>query len=307
MIDAVKHKLDYKTSEADNGIKELRDKYQNGGKASTIISRAKNPQRIPERKLRSAAKGGPIDPKTGRKVYEETGSSYTVIKEFKTKPPELRTVKRMIEVPQMDLVSDARKLSSGTPMEGLYADYANEMKGLASRARREALTTPSIKRSAKAAQEYAVEVEQLNAAVKRSLGNAPRERQAQLIAGGVAKAKIAANPDLSKDDKAKIRHQALLAARERTGASRAASQFHLTDRQWEAIKEGAISNAMLEAVVRYAEPDRLMELAMPKEKPKLSANTISRARAMARNGSTTSEIADALGISTASALDALGR
>ena len=64
---------------------------------------------------------------------------------------------------------------------------------------------------------------------------------------------------------------------------------------------------MLEAVVRYAEPDRLMELAMPKEKPKLSANTISRARAMARNGSTTSEIADALGISTASALDALGR
>ena len=123
----------------------------------------------------------------------------------------------------------------------------------------------------------------------------------------MAKAKIAANPDLSKDDKAKIRHQALLAARERTGASRAASQFHLTDRQWEAIKEGAISNAMLEAVVRYAEPDRLMELAMPKEKPKLSANTISRARAMARNGSTTSEIADALGISTASALDALGR
>ena len=307
VIDAVKHKLDYKTSEADNGIKELREKYQNGGRASTIISRAKNPLRIPERKLRSAAKGGAIDPKTGRKVYEETGSSYTVIKEFKTKPPELRTVKRMIEVPQMDLVTDAHKLSSGTPMEGLYADYANEMKALASRARREALATPAIRRSPKAAQEYAAEVDQLNRSIKRSLANAPRERQAQLIAGGVAKAKIAANPDLTKDDKAKIKHQALLAARERTGASRAAAQFQLTDRQWEAIKAGAISNAMLEAVVRYAEPERLRELAMPKEKPKLSPNTISRARAMARNGSTTSEIADALGISTASALDALGR
>ena len=98
-----------------------------------------------------------------------------------------------------------------------------------------------------------------------------------------------------------------MAARERTGASRAASQFHLTDRQWEAIKAGAVSNAMLEAIVRYAEPDRLRELAIPKDKPKLSPNTISRARAMVRNGSTTSEIADALGISTASALDAIGR
>ena len=37
---------------------------------------------------------------------------------------------------------DARKLSSGTPMEELYARYANDMKSLANAARREIINTP---------------------------------------------------------------------------------------------------------------------------------------------------------------------
>ncbi|PEY46257.1 phage tail protein, partial [Bacillus thuringiensis] len=72
VIDAEKHKLNYKQSEIDNGIAALKKKYQgkaNAG-ASTLISRASSEKRIPERKARSASKGGPIDKKTGRKVYE---------------------------------------------------------------------------------------------------------------------------------------------------------------------------------------------------------------------------------------------
>lgn len=41
VIDAEKHKLDYKQSEIDNNISALKKEYQNGGGASTLISRSK--------------------------------------------------------------------------------------------------------------------------------------------------------------------------------------------------------------------------------------------------------------------------
>ena len=55
VIDAVKHELDWKRSEKENGIKELKMIYQRHedgsyGGASTLISRAKSEQRINERK-----------------------------------------------------------------------------------------------------------------------------------------------------------------------------------------------------------------------------------------------------------------
>lgn len=83
IIDAEKHELNWKLSEQVNDIAELKKKYQPGGGASTIISRAKSPVKSePERKdwwARPAyvdAEGkqhSGIDPKTGEKVYEYTG------------------------------------------------------------------------------------------------------------------------------------------------------------------------------------------------------------------------------------------
>lgn len=58
VIDAEKHKLDYKQSEIDNNIKSLKDKYQRSydeetgkmtGGASTLISKAKSQQSVPKR------------------------------------------------------------------------------------------------------------------------------------------------------------------------------------------------------------------------------------------------------------------
>jgi beta-glucosidase/6-phospho-beta-glucosidase/beta-galactosidase len=58
VIDSERHKLNYKQSEIDNNISYLKKKYQShtdaDGKvhesgASTLISRAKSPTRIPER------------------------------------------------------------------------------------------------------------------------------------------------------------------------------------------------------------------------------------------------------------------
>ena len=305
VIDAVKHKLDYKTSAVDNGIDSLKKKYQDGGGVSTLISRAASEVDIPKRKLRSAAKGGAIDPLTGRKVYEDTGESYTVVKEFKTKAPRVETVLRTQKVARMELVDDARKLSSGTPMEELYAGYANNMKTLANRARREIVDTPTLKRDPIVAKEYADEVTSLKEKVRTALTNAPRERQAQLVAGGVVKAKVDENPYLTKEERTRLESQALKAARARTGASRKEVQFDITDKEWKAIMNGAVSNAMMESIARYADPERLNELSMPKDKLILSTSVIARARAMARNGATTSEIAEMLGISTSSVREAV--
>lgn len=73
IIDAAKHGLDWQRSERENGIKELKEKYQSGG-ASTIISRAKSPMRVDQRKDWFATKKeGSIDPETGEKIYKLTG------------------------------------------------------------------------------------------------------------------------------------------------------------------------------------------------------------------------------------------
>ena len=305
VIDAAKHKLDYRTSAEDNRIADLKKKYQPEGGVSTLISRAASKVDIPKRKPRSMAKGGPIDPLTGRKVYEETGETYSITKEYKTKPPVIETKLRTSKATRMELVDDARKLSSGTPMENLYARYANNMKVLANTARREIVDTPTLKRDPAAAKEYAAEISSLKDKVRTALTNAPRERQAQLIAGGVVKVKVEANPDITKEERTRLEAQALKAARLRTGASRKEVQFDITDHEWKAIMDGAVSNAMMESIARYADPERLHELSMPKDKPVLSTGVVARARAMARNGATTSEIAEMLGISTSSVLDAV--
>lgn len=305
VIDAVKHKLDYRTSEIDNDIQGLKKKYQGDDSVATLISRSNADVRIPKRKPRSAARGGSIDPVTGRKIFEETGETYSITKEFKTKAPRVDIITRTQKVARMELVDDARKLSSGTPMEELYASYSNNMKALANRARREILDTPTLKRDPSMANEYASEVASLKEKVRTALTNAPRERQAQLIAGGVVRLKVEENPDMKKKERTRIEAQALKAARARTNASRKEVQFDITDREWKAIMDGAVSNAMMESIARYADPARLNELSMPKEKPVLSTGVIARARAMARNGATTSEIAEMLGISTSSVLEAV--
>ena len=79
IIDAEKHELDWKRSERDNKIQDLKDEWQGGGGASTIISRAKSDFRVNERKDWSPSRNS-IDPETGKKIYKETGNTYTEIK-----------------------------------------------------------------------------------------------------------------------------------------------------------------------------------------------------------------------------------
>lgn len=293
VIDAEKHNLNYKQSEIDNGIAALKRKYQGGADkgAATLISRSKGVKYVPHRKPRRAMKGGPYDPKTGKKVYEETGESY-INKQGKL-------VKKQTKSTRMAETSDARRLSSGTLMEGIYAQHANELKAMANDCRKRALATPSIKRNPRAAKAYAPEVSSLRAKLNRALKEKPLERQAQLVAQGVVQKKLDSNPNLSKKERAKLEAMAIKTARERLGYNRAGTRIVPTPREWEAIQKGAISNSMMEQIMANSDLDTIKSLALPKQKLALAPHQRSRIDSLRSNGATTAEIADSLGISVA--------
>lgn len=290
VIDAEKHQLNYKQSERDNGISALKKKYQSGG-ASTLISRASGEKRIPKRKLRSARDGGGIDPKTGKKVWVETGESYIDSRGKKV----LRTEK----APRMALTDNAYSLSSGTRMENLYAEHANSLKALANKARKEAVSQPRVKKNPQAARRYSREVTELKAQINVARKAKPLERQAQVIANGVVDAKVRSNPDMSYKDRAKVTAMALKTARQRLGYDRNATRIRPTPLQYRAIQEGAVSQSMIDQILESADLDHLKSLAMPKQTHPLTRRQANRISIYRKNGSTVAEIADALGISPA--------
>ena len=312
VIDAHKHELNYKQSEIDNGIGALKKKYQGGttGGAASLISRAGSTAYLPERKARSASKGGPIDKKTGRKVWEETGRTYKkpiFDKNDPTKVVEWKTERSITKSSKLAETHDAFSLVSknGSTIETVYANHSNSLKAMANEARKATLKIPSVRKNPQAAKTYAPEVKALKAKINEGLRNKPRERQAQVLADAVVRAKKQADPSLAKDKErmSKVRRQALAEARARTGAGK--KPFLITPKEWRAIQEGAISQAMLNKVLEMADETNVRELATPRSIPKISSSMISRAKAMSSRGKTAAEIAEALGISTTSVHRAL--
>lgn len=290
VIDAEKHKLDYKQSERDNGISALKKKYQgtvdeNGRYhegAATLISRAKSETSVLKRK------GSPIiDKETGEQRYKEVYEEYTD-KNGKVKVRTQASTK-------MAETKDARTLSSGTPQEEAYADYANNMKSLANRARREMMNTGKIAYSASAKRTYQAEVDSLEAKLNVALKNAPRERQAQILANAAVKAKKQENPDMTKGEIKKANQQALTAARNSVGAKR--EPILITDREWEAIQAGAISENRLTQIINNVDTDKLRQRATPRATTTLSSAKVNKIASMNVSGYTTAEIAEALGVS----------
>lgn len=294
VIDAAKHKLDYRQSEKDNGIAELRKRYQGytdeegkeRGGASTLLSRRKQTVDVPERHG-----SGVIDPTTGKVVYKESGRTYV---DPKTGKAVLATTK----VSRIEVLDDVRKLSSGTLQEEAYAEHANRMKALANQARLEYKATPTLKRSASAAKAFEPEVTRLMSALRVAQLNAPREREAQRIANARVRAKVQDNNITDKDEISKIRRAAINDARVATGASGKRTRITISDGEWTAIQAGAISDTTLSEILRYAEPKTVRERATPRATTQLSQARINRIKALANSGHTNSEIAEALGIST---------
>lgn len=295
VIDAAKHKLDYKRSYEENGIKALKDTYQSGGGADTLLSRARGDQPVPQRELRKYDQGGPVDAKTGELVYMPTGTKRRAKDKvtgewYETDDP------KMIRITKMEATKDAHTLSSGTAMESLYADHANAMKELGNKARLANLNTKDPKADPEAKKKYATEVAELDAALVKAHANAPRERHANRVAGALMRVRMAEHPDMDKAEIKKLSGQMLRVARDSTGASK--DRIHPTEKQWEAIQAGAISASKLREILKNGDVDSIVSLAMPRETKGLTASQEARIRAMAAQNKTQAEIAAALGIST---------
>lgn len=295
VIDAEKHKLDYKQSERDNGIASLKKRYQGTTEpdgryhegASTLISRAKSETSIIKRR------GSPtIDKETGELHWKQIEDPVYIDKKTGKQKTKTQPSTKMAET------KDARTLISDvdTPIEREYAQYANQMKAFANRARLEIIRTKDIPYSPSAKETYKAEVESLNSKLNVSLKNAPRERQAQLRANATVTAKKQANPDMTKGEIKKAGQQALVKARIDVGAKR--ETIKITDREWEAIQAGAISNNKLQQIVAHTDTDELRQRATPRTTTTLSQAKINKIQNMRASGYTNAEIAEAIGVST---------
>lgn len=270
VIDSEKHKLDWKQSERDHGIAALQKKYQTR-----------------------------VNPMTGKKGI---GAS-TIISMSKSKVnSKTGKVDRKGDTPILKaLGGDASKMSSGTAKEKMYADYMNTLYKKETALRSKANSIPPAKVNPRAKKEYAPEVESLRHKVKTAMSYAPKERQAQILANKTYYKNL--NYEMNNEQKKKLRSQALGAARAKTGSSR--PKMKLTDREWQAIQSGAVSNKLLEDVLKYGDMDQIQKLATPRTKPKMSSARIARAKSMQSNGYSQAEIAKALGVSVSTILDAI--
>ena len=317
VIDAEKHKLDYKQSEIDNNISALKKKYQRSvdadgnekiGGASTILSRAKGETSVLKRqgspKVNMKGKDwyDPDKPE-GSLIYDVADDvSYTVRKVNK-RTGEVRDITqyrkqkstRMAETDDAnDLVSEAKH-----PMELAYADYANSMKTLANQARMEMMNTGKIAYSASAKSTYLSEVKSLEDKLDTALLNAPRERAAQRTANAIVNAKKQANPDMKPGDIKKANQQALTSSRVTIGSvSRRKRNIDITDREWEAIQAGAITENKLKQILNNTDADKLRQRATPRATTALSTAKVNKIKAMSASNYTLEQIAKACGCST---------
>ena len=320
VIDAGKHKLDYKQSEIDNNIAALKKKYQttvgadgreHTGGASTLLSRSKGEESVlkrqgsPKVNLKGKAWYDPSKPE-GSLVYQIADDvNYEVPKvNRRTGEVTIVTKQRTQRSTKMAETDDARTLISdaNTPMERLYADYANKMKDLANRARVEAANTGKIAYSKTAKATYSEEVHSLDEKLRVALMNAPRERQAQLRANAEVNAKVRRakeeGQELKNDEIKKAGQQALSRSRaDVNSVSRKDRSIKITDREWEAIQSGAISENVLKKILNNADIDELRQRATPRATTTLNQAKINRIKAYSASNYTLGEIAKKLGVS----------
>lgn len=316
VIDAPKHKLDYKQSELDNNIAALHKKYQGKatGGAATILSRAKGQASVDKRQgsphinTKYNKKGelnewyDPTKPE-GSLIYKTADDLYYTVAKTNKRTGEVTTAtkKRTQKSTKMAEATDAYELVSDArhPMEILYADYANSMKDLARRARLEQLNTGKIAYSATAKATYQKEVADLNSKLREAELNTARERAANRMARAEVTSKQQAG-QLEKGDVKKAAQRALTKYRDEVGSiSRKDRSIDITDREWEAIQAGAISESTLTRVLNNTDIDKLRERATPRATVNLSTAKINKIKSMSNNSHySLSDIARACGVST---------
>ena len=319
VIDAGKHKLDYKQSEIDNNItalkKKYRPQYDDDGNvvgyregADTLLSRSKGQKSVTKRQgtpkvnIKGEEWYDPNRPE-GSLIYKTADDAFYEVTRTNKRTGKTTTVtkERLQKSTNMAETDDAYTLVSGAkhPMELVYAEYANSMKALANQARMEMVRTGKIAYSESAKATYQKEVADLNEKLNTALLNSPRERAAQRMANADVKAYADSDPTLKKSDLKKKGQQALTKYRtELNAASRKDRNIDITDREWEAIQAGAISESQLKKILANTDVDKLRQRATPRTTTTLSTAKINRIKAYQASNYTLEEIAKKLGVST---------
>lgn len=312
VIDAYKHKLDYKKSEKDNNIKQLKELYQDGGGASTLISMAKGEYTVDKRQgsprinlKKNADRNKPgdvwYDPSRpeGALLYKTADDLVYTKSRVDKRTGEIitQTKHRTQASTNMAETDDARTLISkaNTRMENLYADYANSLKAMANKARIDYSNTGKIAYDRKANQVYHREVQSLKTQLQKAESNRPKERMALRMVNADIAARKADNPDLTGEDEKKLKQQLLTKYRNQVGAHR--TPIEITDREWDAIQAGAISESYLQRIINNTDADKLKERAMPRDKKTVTPSQISRIKAMNTSDYSIEEIASKLNLS----------
>ena len=365
VIDAEKHKLDYKSSEIENNIAALKKKYQRTvdadgnvkiGGASTLLSRSKGEVSVDKRQgtPRINMKGKDYyDPSKseGALIYKKADDLYYPDRKYdkNTGIVTIRTVDgkkvsydikdqaaadryapvrgvdsktgsviytnkkgdiaykvntRKQQSTRMAETDDANTLVSNAkhPMELVYADYANSMKAMANEARKELMNTGKIEYNRAAKNVYRAEYDSLMSKLNTAELNTVRERAAQRKANVDVAAKKKADPTMKPGDIKKASQRALTKYRQEVGSvSRKDRSIKITDKEWEAIQAGAISDNQLKRILNNADAKELRQRSMPKSTTTLSSAKINRIKALSASNYTLEQIADKLGISTSTA------
>ena len=162
--------------------------------------------------------------------------------------------------------------------------------------RKELKATGSLKYNPDAKAKYRDEVADLENQLNRAEQNRPKERMAQLLTGSAMKARRAEYPDMKEAEAKKLNQQLLTKYRAQVGAKR--SPVEISDRQWEAIQSGAITDSKLKSILDHADIDKIKERATPRAKSGPTPAQISTIKAMAAAGYTNAEIAERFNLST---------
>jgi len=311
VIDAEKHNLNWRQSEKDNGIKELKAKYQGGSNAgsATLISRAKSDARPGERENKYHVKNAyDIDPNTGEKIFTYTGRTYTNRSGKEVKATTRST--KMYEARDAFELTSGPKGTEGKPIEKVYATYANQMKALGNAARKEYMKASPRVYDPQAKETYRAEVDSLNAKLNIAKKHAPQERKAQLVTSKIMEAKYKENPELKEDyeQKKKVTAQVLSEQRRRASGTsdRKTWRIDITPEEWRAIDAGAISSTKLGEILNNTDMDVVQKYATPRTSVGITPAQLSLARSMLSNERyTQAEVADRLGVSVSTLMKAV--
>lgn len=315
IIDAEKHKLDWKGAYEEYRIAELHEKYQGKkkGGAVTIVSKASGEYDIPE----FSPNYYDIDPKTGEKKLKFTGKKRIQVVDPKTGKKFYKNIlpwqegydssapDYKVKTTKMAVAKDAYELVSPSkyPMEIVYANYANQMKALGNAARKESLVKKDTPYSRQAAETYADEVAELLNNLNSANVNAALERVAQRSAAVIIEERVRKYPERydkntpdGKKHWTKMKNQV-------TNQQRAvvckAKPFKITERQWEAIQAGALRKTTVSEILKRADSESIKKLAFPKDTSLsvLSPANLAHAKAMLNSGFTQADVAASFNIS----------